>query len=195
MRLSTLPYLQILLATASTQLVAFPFRPSLVFTTENTDRHQHQYQQQPLMAPSSSPPPSMMQPQMQQESVMLSDVMGRDRSMNAFAEFARQSEAVTRRLEDAARNSTVLAPLNSAIDKLERKPWEDPRDYAAFGEEDAYKGGDGQDRAQRNLRRFVEAHVVPASPWAEGERRCTLLDGDREVWWETRAEDGVRVVS
>jgi hypothetical protein len=73
---------------------------------------------------------------------------------------------------------------------LPRKPWEDPEDYDKLGAE-AYEGGDGQERAQRNLRRFVEAHVVPASPWREGERLKTLARG--EVWWESR--DGGKVVS
>ncbi|KAK7750076.1 hypothetical protein SLS62_007944 [Diatrype stigma] len=139
-----------------------------------------------------------MEPQMQQAGVLLADVMGRDRSMNAFAGFARDAEAVARRLGDAAARSTVLAPSNAAVDRLPRKPWEDPRDYDALGAT-AYDGEPGQDRARRNLRRFVEAHVVAASPWLEGEgegesaRARTLLDGDREIWWETRS-DGVRVI-
>ena len=137
-----------------------------------------------------------MQPQMQQDSVMLSDVMGRDRSINVFGSYARDSAPLAARLDDRARNSTVLAPLNSAIDDLPRKPWEDPRDYAGPLGAGVYEGDDGRDRAARNLRRFVDAHVVPLSPWQEGEAAAspTLLDGDRRIWWETR-EDGVRVVS
>ncbi|RYP32490.1 hypothetical protein DL767_005179 [Monosporascus sp. MG133] len=186
MRLSALAYFQLLTATASAQLVAAPFGLALLAP------HHHQ---QPLMTPeqqqgsdSKQPRP---QPQVQQPGVMLSDVMGRDRSTNAFAGFARDIEAVARRLDDAARNSTVLAPLNSAIDGLPRKPWEDPAEYRALGA-DAYEGDGGRDRARGNLRRFVEAHVVPASPWPEGEKRRSLLEGDREIWWETR--DGVRVI-
>lgn len=121
---------------------------------------------------------------------MLSDVMGRDRSINIFAAFTRDIESVSNRLDDGAKNSTVLAPLNSAIEKLPRKPWEDPKDYGALGA-DAYEGDDGQERAQRNLRRFVEAHIVPTSPWKEGEKVKAIGD-DREVWWEE--QDGKRVV-
>ena len=123
--------------------------------------------------------------------VILSDVMGRDRSINIFAGFTRDIESVSRRLDDSSQNSTVLAPLNSAIEKLPRKPWEDPRDYGALGA-DAYEGEDGQERAQRNLRRFVEAHILPVSPWAEGEKVKAVGD-DRNIWWETK--DGKRVVS
>jgi hypothetical protein len=73
---------------------------------------------------------------------------------------------------------------------LPRKPWEDPKDYNQLGTE-AYEGGEGEERAQKNLRRFVEAHVVPASPWKEGEKLKTLAGG--EVWWEEK--DGNKVVS
>jgi hypothetical protein len=116
--------------------------------------------------------------------------MGRDRSINIFAGFTRDIASISRRLDDSSQNSTVLAPLNSAIEKLPRKPWEDPQDYGALGAS-AYEGDDGQERAQRNLQRFVEAHVVPVSPWAEGQKAKTL-GGDANVWWEMK--DGVKVV-
>lgn len=84
----------------------------------------------------------------------------------------------------------MLAPLNSQVEKLPRKPWEDPRDYEALGES-AYEGEGGEDRAQRNLRRFVEAHIVPVSPWKEGEKAKSL--GGGEIWWEEKA--GQKLVS
>ncbi|KAJ4297280.1 hypothetical protein N0V88_004198 [Collariella sp. IMI 366227] len=89
-----------------------------------------------------------------------------------------------------AQNTTVLAPLNSEIEKLPRKPWEDPNDYDTLGP-NAYEGGDGQERAQRNLRRFVEAHMLPVSPWREGEK-VRPIGGDREVWWEEK--EGKQVI-
>ncbi len=125
-----------------------------------------------------------------QGSVILSDVMGRDRSINVFAGFTRDVETVSRRLDDPAQNTTVLAPLNSAIEKLPTKPWEDPHDHDSLGAE-AYEGEDGMARAQRNLRRFVEAHIVPVSPWAEKDR-AKPVGGDTEIWWEEK--DGVKVV-
>lgn len=117
--------------------------------------------------------------------VLLSDMMGRDRSVNAFAGFARDVAGVAARLDSASDNSTVLAPLNSALDALPGKPWEDPRDYSALGA-GVYEGDEGRDRARRNIRRFVEAHVVPRSPWPEGEKARSLLDGDKEIWWERK---------
>lgn len=119
-----------------------------------------------------------------QGSVILSDVMGRDKSINIFAGFTRDIGSSARRLDDGGRNTTVLAPLNSAIEKLPRKPWEDPRDYGVLGPE-AYEGEDGKERAQKNLRRFVEAHMVPLSPWPENEKVKPIGD-DREIWWESK---------
>ena len=55
----------------------------------------------------------------------------------------------------------------------------------------AYDGKDGEDRAHRNLRRFTEAHVIPSSPWREGEKVESM--GGGKVWWEKRA-DGKAVV-
>lgn len=81
----------------------------------------------------------------------------------------------------------MLAPLNSAIEALPRKLWEDPREDSA----DAYQGEQGQERAKANLKRFVEAHLVGVSPWEEGAKGETV--GGRKLWWETR-EDGRRVI-
>lgn len=121
--------------------------------------------------------------------VILSDVLGNDRSINIFAGFTRDFATISQRFEDSSLNTTILAPVNSAIMRLPRKPWEDPEDYDRLGP-NAYEGVPGEERAQKNLRRFVEAHVVPASPWKEGEKVKTLAGG--EVWWESK--DGVKVV-
>ncbi|OLN82906.1 FAS1 domain-containing protein, partial [Colletotrichum chlorophyti] len=135
----------------------------------------------PAMPPSD---PSDSRSPPAQDGVRLSDVMGRDRSINIFAGFTRDVESASRRLDDHTRNTTVLAPLNSAIDNLPRKPWEDPKEYQQIGE-DAYEGDDGRDRAQRNIRRFVEAHMISVSPWPENGKAKAVGD-DMDVWWETK---------
>lgn len=121
---------------------------------------------------------------------ILSDVLGKERSINIFAGLIRDVESVAKRCEDDSQNSTVLAPKNSAMAAMHRKPWEDPEDYSAFGAK-AYDGSEGQGRAQKNLRRFVEAHIVPVSPWREGEK-VQALNG-RGLIWEMK--DGKRMVS
>jgi len=113
-------------------------------------------------------------------------VLGRDRNINIFAGFTRDFATISQRFEDSSLNTTILAPVNSAIAQLPRKPWEDPEDYENLGA-NAYEGKDGEERAQRNMRRFVEAHVVPVSPWKEGEKVKTLAGG--EVWWERQDEN------
>ncbi|KAI4247767.1 MAG: hypothetical protein L6R40_001353 [Gallowayella cf. fulva] len=121
--------------------------------------------------------------------VIISDVIGKDRVINIFAGFTRDIDAISNRLNDNTQNTTVLAPLNSEIQKLPRKPWEDPKEYESLGQS-AYEGAAGEDRAHRNLRRFVEAHVIPASPWTEGEKVKSIRG--EELWWEDK--DGTRTV-
>ncbi|RFU28369.1 hypothetical protein B7463_g7983, partial [Scytalidium lignicola] len=140
-------------------------------------------------APPSEDTPSKHHVPADSNTVILSDVLGKDRSINIFAGFTRDIEEVTLRLENSAQNTTILAPVNSAIMGLPRKPWEDPREYASLGA-NAYEGDDGQERARANIRRFVEAHLVDVSPWKEGQKAKTLV-GD-EVWWEVK--DGVKKI-
>lgn len=123
------------------------------------------------------------------DAVILSDVIGSDSSINIFAGFTASVSSISTRLETSSLNTTVLAPLNKAITSLPRKPWEDPREYAALGTT-AYDGPEGEDRAQRNMRRFAEAHIVQQSPWAQGEKVETM--GGGTVWWEVK--DGKQVI-
>jgi hypothetical protein len=142
----------------------------------------------PAMPPETGGPPSSTPTG--DDAVILCDVLGRDRSINIFAGFTRDIDTIDKRLSDGSLNTTVLAPLNSAIVGLPRKPWESNDDYNRLGA-DAYEGKPGEDRAHANLRRFVEEHVVPESPWEEGTKMETLAGS--VVWWEMK--DGKRIVS
>lgn len=133
--------------------------------------------------------PVMPAAPLNQPSIALADILGTQRSLTSFSSFARMDASIDERLSDFGTNTTVLAPLNSAVDALPRKPWEQPGDYAALGA-DAYEGDKGQDRARTNMRKFVEAHLVPESPWGENEKVKTV--GGKEVWWVEK--DGKRVV-
>ncbi|KAF2204202.1 hypothetical protein GQ43DRAFT_460967 [Delitschia confertaspora ATCC 74209] len=121
--------------------------------------------------------------------VMLSDVMGRVQNIAIFSGLTRDIDTVDARLDDATKNVTVLAPDNGVMKSLKRKPWEDPNDYNTFGK-NAYDGGEGEDRAHRNLRRFVEAHIVPQSPWKEHSKIKTLAG--KEIWYEVK--DGKKTI-
>ncbi|KAH8692192.1 hypothetical protein BGW36DRAFT_400259 [Talaromyces proteolyticus] len=118
--------------------------------------------------------------------LIVSDILAKTPRINVFSSLTRDFDPVASRLNDKTQNTTVLAPLNSAINALPRKPWEDPEDYERYGEVNAYKGPDGEERAKRNLQRFVEAHLVPASPWNEGEEIATI--GGGEVKWVKEGE-------
>ncbi|RSL53296.1 hypothetical protein CEP51_014912 [Fusarium floridanum] len=133
--------------------------------------------------------PVMPAAPLNQPSVSLADILGTQRSLTSFSSFARMDASIDERLSDLVTNTTVLAPLNSAVDALPRKPWEQPGEYAALGV-DAYEGEKGQDRARTNLKRFVEAHLVPESPWGENDKMKTV--GGKEVWWVEK--DGKKVV-
>lgn len=113
--------------------------------------------------------------------LIVSDLLVKTPKINVFASLTRDFHPVASRLNDKSQNTTVLAPLNSAINSLPRKPWEDPEDYERFGKAEAYKGDEGKDRAHRNLQKFVEAHLVPVSPWREGEEVETV--GGGKVKW------------
>lgn len=138
--------------------------------------------------PSSSPDTSTHSP-------TLLDTLPLTRRINIFSSLLRDhpdlpsllSSSSHNHNKDQPANFTILAPLNSALQSLSHKPWEDSNDYAAFGER-AYDGQGGQERAKENLKRFVEAHVVPKSPWGRGEKIKTLAG--KEVWWEEKGEKG-----
>jgi len=179
----------VLLVPASAQLLPFFTKPSTVIQPD-LDSQRQQQQQQPIMnahAPNPQLPPSsssaITPPASAQAAVILSDVIGNSRQVNIFAGFTRDIASVATRLDASLLNTTVLAPANTAISALPRKPWEDPKDYAEMGAA-AYEGLGGSDKASSNLRRFVEAHVVPASPWKEGVKVRTLAG--TELWWERR---------
>lgn len=143
--------------------------------------------QSPLMdAPGPAIPPSSPDP----SGAVIADVIDREQNIGIFSSFTRDVDTVARRLEDSSQNTTVLAPENAAIMGLPRKPWQDPRDYETFGA-NAYDGADGESRAHKNLRRFVEAHIVPESPWREGQKVRTLAGNT--VWFESK--DGKKTVS
>lgn len=128
-------------------------------------------------------------PMMTSPDQTISDVIGRNEDIAIFSGFTRDVATVSHRFESNSKNVTVLAPQDAEIRKLPRKPWEDPKDYSTFGA-NAYDGESGIDRAQRNLERFVEAHVVGQSPWKEKEKAETLAGNT--VWFESKG--GVKYV-
>lgn len=149
--------------------------------------------QKPLQAIMPSPDDA---PPARQPAVSLADILGTQRALTTFSGMVRNSSPVESRLSDRRTNTTVLAPLNSAIDRLPHKPWESPADYHGFGAS-AYEGDEGKERADRNLQRFVEAHLVTVSPWAEGKEKgaARTVEGAgkaKELWWEEK--DGKRVI-
>lgn len=140
----------------------------------------HQQQQQPLHPQNNKMAQMADQPS---GSPLLGDILPLDKQISIFSGFTRSVATISDLLMNREKNTTVLAPSNVAVSRLPRKPWEDPDDKE-------YIGVEGEDRASRNLRRFVEAHCVGVSPWDE-KARVQTVEGT-EVWWEWR--DGGRWV-
>lgn len=121
----------------------------------------------------------------------ISDILPSQRQINIFAQLTRDISSLTSRLESSlpSSNTTLLAPLNSVMQSLPRKPWEDRPDDTS---DVAAKWS--EDKASENLRRFVLEHVVGVSPWEEGEKNAmqTLWSEEngetkaRKIWWERR---------
>ncbi|PGH26806.1 hypothetical protein AJ80_01572 [Polytolypa hystricis UAMH7299] len=161
-----------------------PRNPSIPKNLERNypDRN---YPQNPIIGPMSSD---------HGPSLLVSDILSKTRSINIFASLTRDIESISTLLNDGSKNTTVLAPLNSAIQALPRKPWEDPEDYEKFGEQSAYAGPQGRERAERNLRRFVEAHLVVGEEGAWVERREVETLGGGKVRWEKREGEKIFIM-
>ena len=132
--------------------------------------------------------------------IAITDELPTHRNIQIFTSLVRDVEPVSRLLSSASKqNFTVLAPTNAAMTSLPHKPWEDPSEYATLGT-NAYSGNAGQERAQKNIRRFVEAHIVAKAPWAENDKTAPLVEAEGEtrkskvLWWED-AGGGSRVIA
>jgi len=129
-------------------------------------------------------------------SLPLGDLLPRFPSIQIFASLTRDVSTVSALLSsnDGGKGySIILAPTNSALRSLSHKPWESSLDYKELGAE-AYSGEQGEKRADNNLRKFVEQHVVvlkEGSLWEEGESGKVQTAGGTEVWWEKSGDQKV----
>ncbi|RDA91532.1 hypothetical protein CP533_4338 [Ophiocordyceps camponoti-saundersi (nom. inval.)] len=121
----------------------------------------------------------------------LADLLNSNRSLTTFSNLSRLQASTSSLLASESEAITVLAPLNSALDSLPHKPWEDAADYESLGST-AYEGEQGRQRADRNLARFVDAHLVPQSPWPENTRVHSRAG--RELWWEFGSDGSSRFI-
>lgn len=118
--------------------------------------------------------------------ICISDILPKVRAINTYAALTRDFETSRGQLSDPSKNMTVLAPRNKAVHDMPHKPWEDPEEYRALGEAEAYQGKEGQERARRNLEKFVEGHILPVCPWGEGQQVTTL--GGKTLSWVREGE-------
>ncbi|POS83258.1 hypothetical protein EPUL_004355, partial [Erysiphe pulchra] len=121
--------------------------------------------------------------------VMLSDTLGITRVVSGFAGMTRNFPHITSKLGNGRTQKTILAPSNEAIAAMPRKAWENPDEYSTLGSE-VYEGEEGKERADQNLQKFVESHIIPLSPWADNVKVKTLAG--TEYWWHMK--DGHRII-
>ena len=121
--------------------------------------------------------------------VSLADVLGRNPRNQIFSGLLGDVDSISQRLADESQSSIVLTPDNHAMSAMSRKPWETTEDYNTLGAE-AYSGDVGQKRADDNLKRFAENHIVPVKTWKDGERAQTM--SGKTLWLEKQG-DGLTV--
>ncbi|KIW41948.1 uncharacterized protein PV06_05542 [Exophiala oligosperma] len=171
--------------------------PFNLFRDLQTQDHQvqvsPQQQQIPMnpgpFQPPEDPPSTGDSGDPSDSTLSISDILPQTRKINIFASLTRDISSVTGRLESTkpSDNTTLLAPLNSAMQALPRKPWEDRP-----GDDSGVSAARNEDKAAQNLARFVEEHVVPTSPWKEGHANKIKTLGGQELWWEQ--QDGHKVI-
>ena len=174
------------LAAASSPLDLFRARPASLSSAQpvNPAHYQNPMNPGPVQGGASPERPND-KGSLDGSTLSISDILPQTRKINIFASLTRDISGVTDRLESTkpADNTTLLAPLNSAMQALPRKPWEDrPGDESVSAQYN-------EDKAAQNLKRFVEEHVVPVSPWKEGEKIKTL--GGQHLWWEDNGDGKV----
>ncbi|RCI13057.1 hypothetical protein L249_0690 [Ophiocordyceps polyrhachis-furcata BCC 54312] len=143
------------------------------------------------MSPPAAPASSDPAPDPDPKPAPLADLVNSNRSLTTFSSLIRLQSSTSSILASESEATTVLAPLNSALDSLPRKPWEDAADYESLGST-AYEGEQGRQRAHRNLARFVDAHLVPQSPWAQNTR--VRSRAGRELWWQLGPDGSSRLI-
>ncbi|RMZ79406.1 hypothetical protein DV738_g3277, partial [Chaetothyriales sp. CBS 135597] len=123
--------------------------------------HQNRpYSQQAAMNAGLVQPPLSSQPQDQGNpggvGLTIADILPKTRNINIFASLTRDVSSISHRLEssDSGRNTTLLAPLNSVMQGLPRKPWEDRPDDTG-----PVRAANDEEKAARNIQGFVEQHI------------------------------------
>ncbi|GAA5996132.1 hypothetical protein JCM5350_000498 [Sporobolomyces pararoseus] len=127
--------------------------------------------QLPFEMKSSSPSPLLS----------LTDLLTRSKNSRIFYDYLRDSSSVSTRLANPLESTTILAPVNSAIIALERRPHQGPPEPAG-GYVQGYAGSrqDEQERADY-LEKWIKRHLIAGKVDLEEESKEyeSLLGGDK----------------
>lgn len=99
-------------------------------------------------------------------------------NLSLFAKYLRESPALYRKCENVGTLDTdasskmqilLIAPTNSALTKLEKKPWQFPEDIGTA------KSEDEQDMmVERNIANFVESHFIETKHFSVSDQPMTV---------------------
>lgn len=118
---------------------------------------------------------------------LLGDIFGSLRQCTIIGDYVRSAQTVSDRMVDSQRQTLILAPINSAIVSLPRKPWQDGPENAQDPRVDVMRN---DDRASKNIEAFVDRHVIPMFPVEAGTTARNLAgqtllfeikDGDKYI--------------
>ncbi|KAK9379673.1 uncharacterized protein V2V93DRAFT_373315 [Kockiozyma suomiensis] len=121
--------------------------------------------------------------------LLMTDAMGVNRDISIFAGLTRQVENLMYRLQDPSLDTLVLAPTNTVMQNLPRKPWEDAPEAEPMSPN---AGPHGEERrALQNIERFVLSHVVFGYGFHQPKQKSKCGTGASDLWYE---KSGANVV-
>ena len=113
---------------------------------------------------------------------LISDILGIDKSITILTEYSLGLAEIAERLQDSSKYTIVLAPSNTAIMAMERKPWQDadPASKAPL-----LTAEDKDTRASDNIARFIKSHIVAldSASWKADVKKHNLLG--QPLWYAT----------
>ncbi|GAA5872850.1 hypothetical protein JCM16303_006853 [Sporobolomyces ruberrimus] len=90
----------------------------------------------------------------------LTDLLTRSKHSRLFYDYLRESTSVSTRLANPLESTTILAPVNSAIVSLERKPHQGPPEPVG-GNVEGYSGSREDEQARADyLENWIKRHLV-----------------------------------
>ncbi|GAA5958727.1 hypothetical protein JCM3765_006018 [Sporobolomyces pararoseus] len=121
----------------------------------------------------------------------LTDLLTRSKNSRIFYDYLRDSSSVSTRLANPLESTTILAPVNSAIIALERRPHQGPPEPAG-GHVEGYAGSREDEQARADyLEKWIKRHLISGKVDLEVEsKEYETLQGGDKVTFVRNQKDG-----